>query len=43
MTPFLNCVSTNSPGGITEISVTTKDFKDAEMVVTTASPFNSPF
>lgn len=30
------------PGGIAEISVTFKDFKDAEMVVTITFLFNSP-
>jgi hypothetical protein len=30
------------PGGIAEISATIKDLKDAEMVVSTTSPFNSP-
>jgi hypothetical protein len=30
------------PGGIAEITATTKDLKDAGVVVSTTSPFNSP-
>jgi hypothetical protein len=31
------------PGGTAEITATTKDLKDAGVVVLTSSPFNSPF